>query len=297
MSLMCSWFGFSRQAWYAAIKQMEKNLFEFDLVIVEIKRIRKRIPGIGSGKLYELIKPFFFSHQLKIGRDKLHQLMKKEGLLVKRKHYKVVTTQSDHSYKKYPNLIKDFIPTGTEQLWVSDMTYIQVGKGFVYLSLIMDAFSRKIVGWALQPTLEAKGPVAALKMALKTRKKKTELIHHSDRGVQYCSWAYVDLIQAVGIKMSMCSSAEPNENSMAERLNRTLKEDFKLENGFVSEEAALKAIPEVIETYNNYRPHASLDYKTPTQCHHSGQVEKLRWYPYKKIRFSNVVKKQTEKAQ
>ena len=112
-------------------------------VIVEIKRIRKRIPGIGSGKLYELIKPFFFSHQLKIGRDKLHQLMKKEGLLVKRKHYKVVTTQSDHSYKKYPNRIKDFIPTGTEQLWVSDITYIQVGKGFVYLSLIMDAFSRK----------------------------------------------------------------------------------------------------------------------------------------------------------
>jgi putative transposase len=222
--------------------------------------------------------------------------MKKEGLLVKRKHYKVVTTQSDHSYKKYPNLIKDFIPTGTEQLWVSDITYIQVGKGFVYLSLIMDAFSRKIVGWALQPTLEAKGPVGALKMALKTRKKKTELIHHSDRGVQYCSWAYVDLIQAAGIKLSMCSSAEPNENSMAERLNRTLKEDFKLENGFVSEEVALKAIPEVIETYNNYRPHASLDYKTPTQCHNSGRVEKLRWYPYKKIRFSNVVKKQPEKA-
>ncbi len=175
---MCSWFGFSRQAWYAAIKQMEKNVFEFDLVIGEIKRIRKRIAGIGSGKLYELIKPFFFSHQLKIGRDKLHQLMKKEGLLVKRKHYKAVTTQSDHSYKKYPNRIKDFIPTGSEQLWVSDMTYIQVGKGFVYLSLIMDAFSRKIVGWALQPTLEAKGPVGALKMALQTRKKRTELIHH-----------------------------------------------------------------------------------------------------------------------
>ncbi len=100
MSLMCSWFGFSRQAWYAAIKQMEKNVFEFDLVIGEIKRIRKRIPGIGSGKLYELIKPFFFSHQLKIGRDKLHQLMKNEGLLVKRKYYKTVTTQWDHSFKK-----------------------------------------------------------------------------------------------------------------------------------------------------------------------------------------------------
>jgi putative transposase len=153
MGLMCSWFGFSRQAWYAAIKQMEKNVFEFDLVIAEIKQIRKRIPGIGSGKLYELIKPFLFSHQLKIGRDKLHQLMKKEGLLVKRKHYNVVTTQSDHSFKKYPNRIKDFIPTGSEQLWVSDdgdaQSYIQVGHGFVYLSLIMDPFSRKIVGQML----------------------------------------------------------------------------------------------------------------------------------------------------
>ena len=181
------------------------------------------------------------------------------------------------------------------------MTYIQVGKGFVYLSLIMDTFSRKIVGWALQPTQEAKGPVGALKMALQTRKKKTELIHiapatRSDRGVQYYSWAYVDLIQKAGIKMSMCSSAEPNENSMAERLNRTLKEEFNLGNGFVSEEAALKAIPQVIETYNNYRPHASIDFKTPTQCHNSRRVEKLRWYPYKKIRFSNVVKKQPEKA-
>jgi putative transposase len=208
---MCSWFGFSRQAWYAAIKQMEKNLFEFDFVIVDIKRILKRISKIGSEKLYELIKPFFFFHQLKIGRDKLHQLMKKEGLLVKRKHYKTFTTQSDHSFKKYPNRIKDFIPTVSEQLWVSDMTYIQIGKGFVYLSLITDAFSRKIVS--------AKGPVGALKMALQTRKKKTELVHHSDCGVQYCSWAYVDLIQKAGIKMSMCSSAEPNENSMAERLN------------------------------------------------------------------------------
>ena len=103
---MCSWFGFSRQAWYAAIKQMEKNLFEFDLVIVEIKRIRKRIFGIGSGKLYELIKPFFFSHHLKISRDKLHQLMKKEGLLVKRKHYKVITALMLHlTSKRLRNVI------------------------------------------------------------------------------------------------------------------------------------------------------------------------------------------------
>ena len=184
MSLMCSWFGFSRQAWYAAIKQMEKNLFEFDLVIGEIKRIRKCIPGIGSGKLYELIKPFFFSHQLKIGRDKLHQLMKKEGLLVKRKHYKPVTTQSDHSYKKYPNRIKDFIPMGSEQLWVSDIRGHPVlySGGSWFCVFILDYgcfFSESGMppnwGWALQPTLEAKDPVGALKMALQTRKKKTEL--------------------------------------------------------------------------------------------------------------------------
>ncbi len=125
----------------------------------------------------------------------------------------------------------------------------------------------------MQPTFEAEGALGALKMALQTRKKKRELIHHFNNGVQYCLWDYVDLIQEAGIKMSMCSSTESNENSIAEKDST---EPYNLENGFVSEEAVLKAIPKVIETYNNYRPHTSLEYKIPTQCHHSGRVEKSR---------------------
>lgn len=122
MCLLCSLFGFSRQAWYAATKQKEKISFEFDAVLAEIMLIRKRIPGIGSAKLYELLKPFLSSHSIKMGRDKLHYLMKNEGLLVKKKGLRVVTTNSDHSLKKYPNLVKDIVPTETELLWVSEMT-------------------------------------------------------------------------------------------------------------------------------------------------------------------------------
>lgn len=290
MSLLCSLFGFSRQAWYAAIKQKEKVSFEFDAVLAEILAIRKRIPGIGTAKLYELLKPFLSSHFIKMGRDKIHHLLKKEGLLVKKKGRRVVTTNSDHCLKKYPNLVKDIVPTETETLWVSDMTYLSCGRGFAYLSLIMDAFSRKIVGWSLQKKLDAKGPVLALKMALESRTKATQLIHHSDRGVQYCSWAYVDLLRDANVKISMCSSAEPNENSMAERLNRTLKEDFNVK-GFISFCEASEVIERVIKTYNDYRPHASLDYRTPKQAHQSIGSQRLRWYPYKKIRFSNVIRK------
>ena len=138
------------------------------------------------------------------------------------------------------------------------------------------------MGWVLQPTLEAKGPVGVfLKMALQTRKKKNELVHHSERGVQYCSWTYGDLIQKVGIKMSICFLQNPIKIQWL----KALKEEFNLGNGFVSEEAALKSIPKVIETHDNYRPHASLDFKTPTKCHHSGQVKKLKCYHHKNIMF------------
>jgi len=143
--------------------------------------------------------------------------------------------------------------------------------------------------------LDAKGPVLALKMELQSRTTVTQLIHHSDRGVQYCSWAYVDLLRDSNVEISMCSSAEPNENSMAERLNRTLKGNFNLK-GFISFCEASEVIERVIKTYNDYRPHASLDYRTPKQAHQSIGSQILKWYPYKKIRFSNVIRKPVNTA-
>jgi len=152
----------------------------------------------------------------------------------------------------------------------------------------MDAYSRKIVGWHLHKTMEAKGSVQALDMALLARGKSDKpLIHHSDRGVQYCSWKYVDRLRNNGVTISMTQSGDPNENAMAERVFRTLKEDLGV-RGFVSFSAAQSAIEKAINTYNTMRPHASLGYLTPQQAHYKNGPLPLKWYPYKKIRFGNV---------
>ncbi|GLU55237.1 transposase [Dyadobacter frigoris] len=228
------------------------------------------------------------AHQLKLGRDKLHNLLKNNNLLSHKKRKRVKTTDSDHCYYKYPNRAKNIIPDRANMLWVSDLTYIPLGSNFIYLSVIMDAYSRKILGWHLDKTMEAQGSVKALDMALLSRGNSNKaLIHHSDRGVQYCSWKYVDRLRDIGVIISMTQSGDPNENAMAERLFRTLKEDFAI-RGFVSFSTAQEAIEKAINTYNAIRPHASLGYLTPNQAHHRNGPLPLKWYPYKKIRFGNV---------
>lgn len=231
---------------------------------------------------------FLASHQIKLGRDRLHNLLKNNGLLLTKKRYRIKTTDSDHDLEKYPNQVKELKPNGPNQLWVSDLSYIRVGIGFAYLSVIMDAYSRKIVGWSFHKTLEAKGPVAALEMALAGRPRTDQsLIHHSDRGVQYCSGAYVAQLRKAAIFISMTESGDPNENALAERVFRTLKEDFQL-RGFPNFGVAEAAIEQAISAYNSVRPHASLGYKTPNQAHQKQGYQPLKWYPYKKVRFGNV---------
>ncbi|ETN73361.1 integrase core domain protein [Necator americanus] len=244
---------------------------------------------MGTHKLHEVLKDFLARHHIKMGRDKLHTLLKINGMQVKKKANKVSTTQSNHPFYKYPNRIRDLKPTRVNELWVSDFTYIPVGANFVYLYLIMDAFSRKIVGWSLQNTLHAKGAVQALDMALRARKDISKpLIHHSDRGVQYCSWIYTQRLQSPNIDISMTESGDPNENALAERVIRALKEDCKLKRGFPSFPFALEAITKAINAYNTIRPHASLNYLTPQEAYYRKRKQKLRWYPYKKVRFGNV---------
>jgi len=170
------------------------------------------------------------------------------------------------------------------------MTYIPLGSNFIYLSLIMDAYSRKIVGWHLDKTMEAQGSVRALDMALLARGKSDKpLIHHSDRGVQYCSWKYVDRLRDDGVTNSMTQSGNPNENAMAERVFQTLKGDFGI-RGFLSFSSAYDAIEIAINTYNAMRPHASLVYLTPHQAHHRSGPLPLKWYPYKNsvLKMSNI---------
>ena len=255
--------------------------------------MRKQIPGLGTAKLHEMLHGFLEGHRIKLGRDKLHNLLKDNGLLVKRKGARIRTTDSDHCYRKYPNRVKNLSPKRPNEMWVSDLTYFPLGSHFVYLTVVMDAYSRKIVGWSLQKTLEAKGSLQALDMALVQRGKcGKSLVHHSDRGVQYCSWMYVNRLRDAQIGISMTESGEPNENAMAERVFRTLKEDFQL-GGFTNFERAMVAITQAIQAYNSLRPHASLGYMTarrtvPDQAHKRRGGFELKWYPYKKVRYGNV---------
>ncbi|WP_461056306.1 IS3 family transposase [Spirosoma arcticum] len=288
MEQLCGLFGLTRQAWYAATRRQEKLGFQAAIVLAEVRRLRRQVAGLGTTKLYELMQEFLASHQIKLGRDRLHNLLKVNGLLLTRKRSRVKTTDSDHDLEKYPNQVKELKPNRVGQLWVSDLSYIRVGIGFAYLSVIMDAYSRKIVGWSFHKTLEAKGPVAALEMAFKTHSQTDQpLIHHSDRGVQYCSGAYVDRLRQAKIIISMTESGDPNENALAERVFRTLKEEFHLW-GFPTFGMAVSAIEQAIDAYNSVRPHASLGYKTPNQAHQGQGHQSLKWYPYKKVRYGNV---------
>ena len=288
MEQLCGLFGLTRQAWYAASRRQEKKGFQAALVLAEVKRLRKQVPGLGTTKLYELMQGFLTSHQIKLGRDKLHNLLKDNGLLLIKKRVRIRTTDSQHDLEKYPNQVKELKPVRPNQLWVSDLSYLRVGIGFAYLSVILDAYSRKIVGWSFHKTLEAKGPIAALEMALTACRVSTKsLIHHCDRGVQYCSGAYVDRLHQAQVTISMAESGDPNENAMAERVFRTLKEEFNL-RGFVSFAIAHAAVEKAIDAYNKLRPHASRGYRTPKQAHRQQGFYKLRWYPYKRVRYGNV---------
>ena len=288
MEQLCGLFGLTRQAWYAATRRQEKLGFQATIVLEEVRRLRKQVAGLGTTKLYEIMQDFLTSHQIKLGRDRLHNLLKTNGLLLTKKRSRVKTTDSDHDLEKYPNRVKELKPDGVGQLWVSDLSYIRAGIGFAYLSVVMDAYSRKIIGWSFHKTLEAKGPVAALEMALKTREQSDQpLIHHSDRGVQYCSGGYVSRLRQAKITISMTESGDPNENALAERVFRTLKEEFHL-RGFPTYGMAATAIEQAIGAYNSVRPHASLGYQTPDQAHQGQGHQLLKWYPYKKVRFGNV---------
>jgi transposase InsO family protein len=188
----------------------------------------------------------------------------------------------EHPFYKYANLTKELPVSQANQLWVSDITYIRTGRDFSYLSLITDAYSHKIVGWALDTTLQTKGPLAALQMAIKTLPKGKEgLIHHSDRGIQYCCQEYIQLLCSRDIRISMTSQGDPGENAVAERINKTIKEEFNC-RAFLTFDLAKAAIVKSILAYNQLRPHASCDYLTPAQAHLREGLLKKRWRKYKR---------------
>lgn len=281
MGRLCLLFGLTRQAYYQHYWYLEERSFEDELIINEVLRIRKDHPRMGGRKLYELLEPFMIDHQIKMGRDALFDLLSANHLLVRRRKRRIHTTHSFHWLRKYPNRIRGFVPTKANQLWVSDITYWKIETGFLYISFITDAFSHKIVGYQLAETLEASASVKALEMALtETTQPIGELIHHSDRGIQYCSSEYVKLLQDHAVQISMTENGDPLENAIAERVNGIIKEEY-LEcyqiNNFPE---AKELLDRVVKLYNDQRPHMSIGNMIPSQVHRTNQKTDKLWKNY-----------------
>lgn len=277
---LCSLLGYSRQAFYKFVKHAEKEALQHDLILQEVLSIRKTQKRLGARKLLFKMDGFMKEHHIEIGRDAMFDLLATHKLLVRKRKRRVpVTTFSDHWMRKYPNLIVEFIPTAPNQLWVSDITYITLKDDFAYLSLITDAYSRKIVGFFLSETLSADGCIKALQMALKNNHQLGRLIHHSDRGSQYCCADYVGILDKHFIKISMTQSGDPLENAIAERVNGILKDEL-LEKVYLNYEQARQAIAAAISIYNYQRPHSSIDMLTPIEAHLKEGELKRRWKNY-----------------
>lgn len=268
LSRFCRLLDVTRQAYYQHFWQEEFIGIEQSLILQEVRRIRIRHRHMGGRKLYEMLQPYFLEHQIKIGRDALFDLLQANQLLVRRRKRRVFTTQSFHWLRKYPNLIKGFTAVQPNQLWVSDITYWKIGSGYVYISLITDAFSHKIVGHHVADTLETIETVEALKMAIKDLPAgHTALTHHSDRGIQYCSNEYVQMLSQYNIQISMTENGDPRENAIAERVNGILKEEYLYDYAVQNLSQAKLVLNFVIELYNVERPHMSCNYKTPLFIH------------------------------
>jgi len=268
---MCKWFGISRQAYYQHEWKLTEDVFQQGLVLEEIKSIRKRHQRMGVRKLYEKLRPFMQEYGIKMGRDALYDLLSSYGMLVRVRRRNIRTTFSNHWLRKYPNLILDFIPSKPNELWVSDISYWKTGDKVFYLHLITDAFSRKIVGYQISETLLSSETIKALKMALKelknSHKGHFQLIHHSDRGSQYCAKLYVNLLKKKQIKISMTQNGDPLENAIAERVNGIIKDEYLLNYQCNNIQDAKEKLTMAVSLYNNERPHSSIGNLTPQFVH------------------------------
>lgn len=252
-----------RDAYYKYLKRRNAREAVVDQVLDLVKEQRLVQPRVGTRKLYETLQPSFYKTDIKIGRDSLFDILREHDMLVRRKKASCKTTDSYHHFHKYNNLIKDLEVTKPNQVWVSDITYIRTVKGFCYLALITDLYSRKIIGYDISDSLELAGCLRALKKALRATRPAGQLIHHSDRGSQYCSHQYVKELKRHNIKISMTEENHCYENAVAERVNGILKDEFYLDQCFFSTNFAKRATKNAIDIYNSKRLHLSLMYKTP----------------------------------
>lgn len=277
---LCKLFGRTRQAFYNYRWHQDNRNLEAELILQLVRQERGE-NRFGVRTLMTMLAPAFAEHHIHIGRDRLFDLLRERGMLIRPRTRYVRTTNSNHHYRKWSNLIKNMEILRPEQVWVSDITYIRTKKGFLYLSLVTDVYSRKLMGFHLSHKLEAKGTVAALKMAIRQRQYPDQsLIHHSDRGIQYCCTNYVETLTKAGIQISMAEKGNPYENAHAERINRTFKEQLRMDQTFENYHEALNHLLESVQTYNWRRPHSSCNKMTPENAHQTSGPLKKHWRNY-----------------
>ncbi len=268
---VCRRVGMSRQNYHATHQRRQRQQVEAAVVVQLAQRERQRQPQLGGRKVYVLIKPELERAGVKAGRDRVLEILRQRDMLVPPpKAAYPCTTQSVHALPVFTNLMKDKELTGPNQAWASDITYIRTVQGFIYLALIMDLFSRKIVGFCAGTSLAASLTLGALQQALKTLPPGCHPLHHSDQGCQYCCHEYVALLQSRGLPVSMCEVNHCAENATAERLNGILKQEYGLGQEQPSRPHALGAIAQAVELYNTQRPHTSLKYQVPEVVHRQG---------------------------
>ena len=268
LETVCVAHGVSRQAFYQYQQRQVTERLKQEIVIQLVCQIRIRQPRIGVRKLYQLLKPQFEYLDCQLGRDALFCLLRARGLLSaspKRGHS---TTFTNHRFHRYPNRIINVVVDRVHQVFVADITYLQTLDGFVYLALITDLYSRKIVGFNVSDSLSVEGALGALKMAIRPVSTLDGLIHHSDRGVQYCCHAYTQFLHSRGVQLSMTQNGDVYQNAVAERVNGILKIDFLLNQTFASIQQAITSVKQSISIYNTERPHLSLGYQTPQAVYH-----------------------------
>jgi putative transposase len=278
---LCRLFGMTRQAWYdRGWQEDDQRMAERELLalVAELRGAGR----LGGRTMLGMLGPRLEELSIRIGRDRFFRLLKENGLLLRPRRRHVNTTNSRHHFDKWPYLVGGMEITEAERVWVCDITYIRTVNGFLYLFLVTDAYSHKVMGYHLSHTLEARGAVAALKMALSQRIYPwRQLIHHSDRGVQYCSTNYVKILQDAGIAISMTEGASPHQNAIAERINRTFKEQLYMDQTFNGYKEAMARLVRAVEVYNRRRPHTSCSSMTPEQAHKATEPLKREWKSYK----------------
>jgi len=284
---MCAVFGYSKQAYYKQLQHNTDTVVKEEVIVGLIKK-KREIWKRGSGRnLHKCLQKEFKTHSIKIGRDKFFDVLRNNHLLIKSKRCRTKTTCSYHHFNRYKNLIENTVPARANEVWVADITYLWLKPQdkFCYLSVITDLYSRKIVGHCVHESLNVKGCIAALKQALRNRKDKNEsLIHHSDRGVQYCCHAYVKLLQKQQVQISMTQTGDPLENAVAERIHKTIKEEFTDDRqiNFCNIDQAKTEIKKFIEFYNQQRPHRSLQWLTPNEADQCTGALRRVWKTYRR---------------